>query len=105
MTGFTVAQEEYHKEVAARRDTQAEVTRLRVQLSGQAARLTALSAEERARTTMERLAADLNQSIIALEQEVAKIRVDRDTSLAEIDELSALKRFGQCLSLSLLRSY
>ncbi|KAG8891301.1 hypothetical protein FRC01_014779, partial [Tulasnella sp. 417] len=41
LAGFSVAQTEYHKEVAARRDAEAEITRLRVQLSGQAARLTA----------------------------------------------------------------
>ena len=55
MNGFSVAQSEYHKEIAARRDAEAEVTRLRVQLSGQAARLTAMSAENRRQEMMEQM--------------------------------------------------
>ena len=92
MTGFSVAQEEYQKEVAARKDLQAEVTRLRVQLSGQAARLTAMSAEQRTRASMERLALELGTQIVTLEHEIAKLRVDRDLTLAEIEELASTKK-------------
>jgi Rho-type GTPase-activating protein 1/2 len=92
MTGFSVAQEEYQKEVAARKDLQAEVTRLRVQLSGQAARLTAMSAEQRTRASMEKLSLELGTQIVSLEHEVAKLRVDRDMALAEIEQLVETKK-------------
>ena len=92
MTGFSVAQEEYQKEVAARKDLQAEITRLRVQLSGQAARLTAMSAEARSQATLEKLVLDLNGHIAGIAQEVARIRVERDMGLAELDEIAATKK-------------
>jgi len=91
MTGFTVAQTEYHKEVAARRDAEAEVTRLRVQLSGQAARLTAMSAEDRRRDMMEQMSKDLSENLHGLERDVSKLKVERDMTLAEVEELSGNK--------------
>ncbi len=92
MTGFTVAQEEYQKEVAARKDLQAEITRLRVQLSGQTARLTAVSAEARSQAALEKLVLDMNARIAGVAQELAKIRVERDMGLAELDEIAATKK-------------
>ncbi|KAF8342190.1 Rho GTPase activation protein [Cantharellus anzutake] len=94
LTGFTVAQEEYQKEVAARKDLQAEVSRLQVQLSGQAARLTAMSAETRTQSMLERVVMDLNNQVATIAQEVAKIRVERDMGLAELDEIAATRKNG-----------
>ena len=87
MNGFSVAQSEYQKEVAARRDLEAEVTRLRVQLSGQAARLTAMSAESRRQEMMEQMSRDLSANLGTLEREMSKLQVARDLALAEVDEL------------------
>ncbi|KAG8960163.1 hypothetical protein FRC03_006993 [Tulasnella sp. 419] len=88
ISGMSVAQGEYHKEVAARRDAEAEVTRLRVQLSGQAARLTAMSAEDRRRDLMEQMSRDLSANLSGLEKDVSKLQVERDLALAEVEELS-----------------
>ncbi|QRV79292.1 Rho-type GTPase-activating protein 4 [Ceratobasidium sp. AG-Ba] len=85
--GLSVAQSEYDKELAARRDAEAEVTRLRVQLSGQAARLTAMSAENRIREVSERQAADANMSLRTLLGEVAMLKAERDMIIVEVDEL------------------
>ncbi|KAG9103589.1 hypothetical protein FRC06_009723 [Ceratobasidium sp. 370] len=93
--GLSVAQSEYDKELAARRDAEAEVTRLRVQLSGQAARLTAMSAEARIREVGEQQAADANAALRALLRDVAKLRTERDMVVAEIDELG--KKSGSSL--------
>ena len=82
-----MAQSEYDKELAARRDAEAEVTRLRVQLSGQAARLTAMSAETRIRDVGEQQVVDANAALRGLLQSVAKLRTERDMIVAEIDEL------------------
>lgn len=88
MNGFSVAQSEYHKEIAARRDAEAEITRLRVQLSGQAARLTALSAEHRRQSMMEQMTKDLTANLSGLEKDVSKLAVERDLVLAEVEELA-----------------
>ncbi|KAG8743250.1 hypothetical protein FRC10_012294 [Ceratobasidium sp. 414] len=85
--GLSVAQSEYDKELAARRDAEAEVTRLRVQLSGQAARLTAMSADARIREVGEQQTADANAALRMLLRDVAKLRTERDMVVAEIDEL------------------
>jgi len=87
--GLSVAQGEYDLELAARRDAEAEITRLRVQLSGQAARLTALSAEGRRRDLWEQMSKDMNANLHNLERETAKIKTERDIALAEFEELSS----------------
>ncbi|KAG8984594.1 hypothetical protein FRB90_005212, partial [Tulasnella sp. 427] len=89
LAGFSVAQTEYHKEVAARRDAEAEITRLRVQLSGQAARLTAMSAEHRRQEMMEQMSKDLSSNLGVLEKDLSKLKVERDMALAEVEELNA----------------
>ncbi|KAL5631608.1 hypothetical protein ACGC1H_007209 [Rhizoctonia solani] len=85
--GLSVAQSEYDKELAARRESEAEVTRLRVQLQGQAARLTALTAETRIKEVGEQQLADTNGTLRALLRDVSKLKTERDMIVAEIDEL------------------
>ncbi|KAJ1304403.1 hypothetical protein OPQ81_005552 [Rhizoctonia solani] len=85
--GLSVAQSEYDKELAARREAEAEVTRLRVQLQGQAARLTALTAETRIKEVGEQQLADANNAIKTLLRDVAKLKTERDMIVSEIDEL------------------
>ncbi|KAF8585944.1 RhoGAP-domain-containing protein [Ramaria rubella] len=93
--GLSVAQEEYDLEVAARRDVEAEVTRLKVQISGLAARLTELSATERKRDVIEQISKDMRTSIHSLERELSKLRVERDLTLVEVEELQANISSGQ----------
>ncbi|KAJ6609832.1 hypothetical protein B0H10DRAFT_2062666 [Mycena sp. CBHHK59/15] len=90
--GLTVAQTEYDSELKARRDAEAEVTRLRVLISGQAARLTALSGDTRRHELREQLSKELNESLSGLEHDLSKLRVERDMALAEVEELSETKR-------------
>ena len=103
--GLTVAQTEYDRELKARRDAEAEVTRLRVLLSGQAARLTALSADTRRQELRQQFSKELNENLSGLEHELSKLRVERDMTLAEVEELSASKRleiiqFGEIMMLT-----
>jgi Rho-type GTPase-activating protein 1/2 len=86
-----VAQEEYDKELVARREAEAEVTRLKVQLSGQTARLTALSAGEHKRDVVEQLSRDLSASLHGLERDLSKLKAERDLTVAEVEELAAAK--------------
>lgn len=90
--GLTVAQTEYDSELKARRDAEAEVTRLRVLLSGQVARLTALSGDSRRQELREQLSKELHENLSGLEHDLSKLRVERDMALAEVEELSATKQ-------------
>ncbi|KAJ7209503.1 signal transducer, partial [Mycena pura] len=103
--GLTVAQTEYDSELKARREAEAEVTRLRVLVSGQAARLTALSGDTRRHELRQQLSRELNDNLSDLEQDLSKLRVERDMALAEVEELSATKQFTtEVPSLNLGRS-
>jgi hypothetical protein len=90
--GLTVAQAEYDRELKARRDAEAEVTRLRVLISGQAARLTSLSGDAKRQELREQLSKQLHDDLTGLEQDLSKLKVERDVALAEMEELSASKR-------------
>ena len=74
---------------ALRRDAEAEVTRLRVLLSGQAARLTTLSGDNRRQQLRQQLSKDLNDNLSGLEHDLSRLKVERDVTLAEVEELSA----------------
>ncbi|KAI0355591.1 RhoGAP-domain-containing protein [Trametes cingulata] len=91
MDGLTVAQTEYDRELKARRDAEAEVTRLRVLLSGQAARLTASSAESKRQEAQKQLSRELTDNLSSLERDLSKLKVERDMTLAEVEQLSASK--------------
>ncbi|KAI0072664.1 RhoGAP-domain-containing protein [Panus rudis PR-1116 ss-1] len=91
MNGLSVAQTEYDKELRARRDAEAEVTRLRVLLSGQAVKLTAISGEARRQEAQKALSRELSDNLSSLERDLSKLRTERDMTLAEIEELSATK--------------
>lgn len=93
---MTVAQTEYDRELKARRDAEAEVTRLRVLLSGQAARLTVLSEDHRRQELRQQLSKELNDNLSGLEHDLSRLKVERDVTLAEVEELSANKRLVNC---------
>ncbi|KAF8514156.1 hypothetical protein JB92DRAFT_2920340 [Gautieria morchelliformis] len=89
--GLSVAQEEYDNELVARREAEAEVTRLKVQLSGQTARLTELSAGEHKRDVVEQWSRDLSANLHGLERDLSKLKAERDLTVAEVEELAAAK--------------
>ncbi|KAG6917422.1 hypothetical protein DXG01_002507 [Tephrocybe rancida] len=89
--GLTVAQAEYDRELKARRDAESEVTRLRVLLSGQVAKLTALSGDNRKEKLRQQLSKELHDNLSGLELDLSNLRVERDMALAEVEELEATK--------------
>jgi hypothetical protein len=93
MDGLTVAYSEYDAELKARREAEAEVTRLRVLLSGQAARITALSGQGRRDELHRQLSLNLKDDLSTLEQDVAKLKVERDVALVEMEEIASCKRW------------
>jgi Rho-type GTPase-activating protein 1/2 len=88
-----VAQTEYDRELKARRDAEAEVTRLRVLLSGQAARLTALTGDSKRQEVRQQMTKDLSDSLHGLESDLSRLKAERDMTLVEMEELSATKKF------------
>lgn len=90
--GLTVAGEEYDKELALRRDLEAEVIRLRAQVHTQTARLSVISGDERRQETMRRRSHDLANSLTGLERDISKLRAQRDMELAEVEELKNSKK-------------
>ncbi|EKM54604.1 uncharacterized protein PHACADRAFT_258574 [Phanerochaete carnosa HHB-10118-sp] len=89
--GLTVAQTEYDRELKARRDAEAEVTRLRVLLSSQAVRLKAMSGDTKKQEVQKQLSQELTESLSTLERDLSKLKAERDMTLAEVEELSASK--------------
>ena len=83
---------EYDKELKARRDAEAEVTRLRVLLSSQAVRLKAMSGDTKKQEVQRQLSQEMTESLSSLERDLSKLKVERDMTLAEVEELSASKR-------------
>ncbi|KAJ3984949.1 hypothetical protein F5890DRAFT_1410480 [Lentinula detonsa] len=92
--GITVAQTEYDRELKARRDAEAEVTRLRVLLSGQAARITALTGDSRKQELRQQMSKELHENLSGLERDLSKLKVERDVTLAEVEELNAVSSSG-----------
>ncbi|KAF4567660.1 hypothetical protein EYR40_006662 [Pleurotus pulmonarius] len=91
MDGISVASSEYDKELNARRAAEAEVTRLKVLLSGQAASLNAMLEETGRQQLLQKMTKELHDNLAGLEQNVSKLRVERDMTLAEVEELSNSK--------------
>ncbi|KAF8070211.1 signal transducer [Lyophyllum atratum] len=89
--GLTVAQTEFDRELKARRDAEAEVTRLRVLLSGQVAKLTALSGDNRKEQLRQQLSKELHENLSGLELDLSNLKVERDMALAEVEELEATR--------------
>ena len=94
MDGLTVAQTEYDRELKARRDAEAEVTRLRVLLSGQAARLSAISGETKRQEAQKLLSEELSNNLSTLGRSLSQLKVERDMALAEVEQLSVSKRYA-----------
>ncbi len=67
--------------------------RLRAQVHSQTARLSVISGDERRQENMRRRSHDLANSLTGLERDISRLRVQRDMTLAEVEELNAtLKR-------------
>ncbi|WVR00219.1 hypothetical protein IAU59_007361 [Kwoniella sp. CBS 9459] len=87
--GLTIAGEEYDKELAHRRELEAEVSRLRAQVHSQTARLSVISGDERRAENMRRRSNDLANNLTGLERDISRLRAQRDMTLAEVEELNA----------------
>lgn len=87
--------------MVARRNAEAEVIRLRVLLSGQAAKLTALNGETNRQEARRQLSEELSKNLDQLEKDLSKLKVERDLTLAEVEELCTSKRFYSIIEWSI----
>lgn len=70
---------------------EAEISRLKIELSSHAARLTALTTDDRRREVQKQLSMEISDNLSGLERDLSKLKVERDMTLAEVEELSASK--------------
>ncbi|PWN48569.1 RhoGAP-domain-containing protein [Violaceomyces palustris] len=89
--GFSMAREEYENEVHARHEAELEMTRLKRQLAEQAFKLTSITSEKRQHEQMQRKSQDLKSSLKGMEQDLSKLRIERDLTVAEVAELVAMQ--------------
>ena len=68
------------------------MTRLRVLLSGQAVRLTAITGESKRQEAQKQLAREMSDKMSSLERDLSKLKVERDMTMAEVEQLSASRR-------------
>ncbi|KZT58861.1 RhoGAP-domain-containing protein [Calocera cornea HHB12733] len=89
--GLNVAGAEYDRELTHRMEVEAEVTRLRVKVSDQAAKLTMLEGPERSTKRLNEHGRMLKEEVDNLQQRVSKLKVERDVVIAEVEELAVSK--------------
>jgi Rac GTPase-activating protein 1 len=87
-----MAREEYDREVAARRDAEFEMLRLKDQMKEQASKLGAMDELHKKQELLQRRSNDLRNSVLGYEQELSKMRVERDMTVAEMEELAGLPK-------------
>ncbi|GAA5913420.1 hypothetical protein JCM6882_001956 [Rhodosporidiobolus microsporus] len=88
--GFSMAREEYDKEVAARRDAERQMDALRAKFLEQAKRLAQVDQEQRSAEQLKRQSKDLRNSLVGMEKHLSMLKTEVALSTAQIAELSAL---------------
>lgn len=95
-----MAREEYDREVQARREAEYEMIRLKKELQDQASKLSALNEAQAKQEHLTRQSQDLRNSVVDIEQELRKMKIERDLTYAEMEELAAT---AKCVQLIWLR--
>lgn len=85
-----MAREEYDKEVAARRETEAQMASLRSRFLEQAQRLAAVDQEQRSAEALKRQSTDLRSSVVGMEKHLSVLRAEVELSTAQVAELATL---------------
>lgn len=93
-----MASDIYEKEVAARLEAEAEVARLRARVHGQTARLSIIAGDEKRRESLRRQSQDLVLNLTGLEKDISKLQVEKDITLAELQELAITKQRPEAMA-------
>ncbi|BGP50323.1 Rho-type gtpase-activating protein [Rhodotorula kratochvilovae] len=88
--GFSMAREEYDKEVAARREAEHQMQILRAKFIEQARRLAQVDQEQKTAETLKRQSKDLRTSVVGMEKHLSQLKAEVALSTAQVAELAAL---------------
>lgn len=89
--GFSMAREEYDKEVAARRETESRMDQLRTKFIEQAQRLATVDKEQKHAEALKRQSKELRSSVVGMEKHLSILRAEVELSTAQAAELSAME--------------
>ncbi|KAK4057102.1 Rho-type gtpase-activating protein [Microbotryomycetes sp. JL221] len=89
--GFSMAREEYDKELAARRDTEARMDQLRAKFVEQAQRLATIDKEQKQAEALKRQSKELRNSVMGMEKHLSVLKAEVELSTAQAAELVALE--------------
>lgn len=85
-----MAREEYDKEVAARREAEARMDVLRIQLTEQALTLAAVDKEQKTAEALKRQSNDLRSSVVGMEKQLSQLKAEVQLSTAQVEELASI---------------
>ncbi|GAA5998552.1 hypothetical protein JCM5350_002921 [Sporobolomyces pararoseus] len=88
--GFSMAREEYDKEVASRRETEQAMDQLRIKFLEQAKRLAQVDQEQKQQESLKRRSKDLRNSVVGMEKHLSQLKAEVALSTAQVAELAAL---------------
>ncbi|GAA6010625.1 hypothetical protein JCM10207_007771 [Rhodosporidiobolus poonsookiae] len=88
--GFSMAREEYDKEVAARRDAEHRMALLQHKFLEQAKRLAQVDQEQKTAESLKRQSKDLRNSVVGMEKHLSQLKTEVALSTAHVAELAAL---------------
>ncbi|GAA5863704.1 hypothetical protein JCM3774_001219 [Rhodotorula dairenensis] len=88
--GFSLAREEYDKEVAARRDVERQMVGLRAKFAEQARRLAQLDEEQTTADELKRRSRTLRTSVVGMEKQLSQLRAEVALTTAQAAELVSL---------------
>ncbi|KAH8917218.1 RhoGAP-domain-containing protein [Atractiella rhizophila] len=86
--GFSMAREEYDKEVASRKEMESLIIRLQQRLAEQAGQLAKLDKVHRDSDAIQRRSKELRHSVNQMGDELSRLRMERDMTVAEMEELA-----------------
>ena len=87
-----MAQQEYDKEVVARRDTERRMDLLRTRFTEQALKLAAVDKEQKVADALNRKSKELRLSVVGMEKHLSKLKAEVELSTAQVEELVSVER-------------
>ncbi|KAI5478305.1 signal transducer [Pseudohyphozyma bogoriensis] len=92
--GFSMAREEYDKEVAMRHEVESQMEELRLRFTEQALKLAAVDREQRNAEAIKRKSKELRSSVVGMEKHLSQLRAQVELSTAHFEELGQVDKDG-----------
>ena len=88
--GFSLARDEYDREVAARHEAEAQMEQLKVKMTEQALKLAAFDQEKRDAEELKRRSVELRSSVVGMEKRLSQLKAEMELSTAQVEELASV---------------